>query len=151
MPRRTSNKTKELKGTAQPVRIRKKTKTDDRIPAPGVKLAKDVEAAYYQIASHLLKAGTIMDGDSALILSAAKCLVRLRKFEERLDSMEEVAIQTFKTGARQIAPEYTAMEKERNAFLVLCKELGIGPKAREGIRAFEEDTEEETDPFAIDG
>jgi len=146
--KKTSNKEKELKGTDQPVRKMGKIKSDDRIPKPSTSLTDQEQVAYNAIALHLLDAEAIRDIDAGILTRYAKSVCRLARFEKQLEEMEVEGIQTFQTGARQISPEYTLMEKEMKIYLGLCDLLGVGPKSREKIVAFQEDIDEGMpDPF----
>lgn len=59
-------------------------------------------------------------------------------------------IQTYKTGNRNVSPEFTIFTKTESRFLDYCSLLGISPKARHLMSGtFSKPAETEKDAFSI--
>lgn len=156
MPRKKkTDAEKKLSGTDQPVRLRGKVTGGANIPAPTRSMTEAESAIYYRVAQHLADRDAIMDVDADLIYQYAASAARMNRFLDQLKDTEGeggvIGIQTYASGARNIAPEYTLIEKELKILTTLGSELGIGVKSREKIEAFREQPDDEVDPFLVVG
>lgn len=149
MSGKKSSKQKELEGTDRPDRSGEIPSVDE-IPAPSKGFPREARPFYDLFAQHLLDNKALQNVDSIVLERAAKCALRLDKAEKEMDA--KGAIQTYKTGNRNISPEYTLFDKTEKRFLEYCSLLGISPKARHLMAgSFEKKKETKKDPFAMIG
>lgn len=80
----------------------------------------------------MVDAGVYAKFDDDIIMHAAKTLVLIAEAENLLT--ESGQIQSFKTGARQIAPEMANLRGLKTDFLKYVSALGLSPAARAKLK-----------------
>ena len=107
----------------------------DKPPTAPKFLLDSVAKKYYRtVCQHLIEHNALCKVDAYQVALYANALRRLEIYEEDLTRTD--AIQTFESGARQIDPAYTLVEKQTATVWKLAKELGLTNWGREKMDAF---------------
>lgn len=151
--KRKSDKEKRVQGTARPDRVKAvKVVSLSSMPQPAAWLEDDARVYYRQICKHLQEAGALHDIDSIMVSMCANALFQYARLAIILNRPSRKGraggvIQVFKTGARQVSPEFTALKEFAKQYQDFSKLLGLDPKSREALLAFTQEPEEERDPL----
>jgi phage terminase small subunit len=111
-------------------------------PTPPLALTEP-ETQFYTNVCKFLIANNAMDGiDIYQIIQITKCWGLYRYASDKLYDDPTELIQEFESGASNVGPWYTIMERERTAFDKLAKNFGLNQRAREALIAFKVDANE---------
>lgn len=91
----------------------------------------EIKAHYDKILESVKRTGRYNEADNVLIEHAALTLSLIEKANKELK--KSGMIQTFKTGAKQIAPEINNLRGLLADFRKYCDDLGLSPAARKSL------------------
>lgn len=94
---------------------------------------KSVSGIRKHIEGALIDLGLYETADDHLIELTALSLKLA--YDSYKDMAENGYAQTFKTGVRQVSPEYTVWSKSIEEYRRLARELGLSPKARQELQS----------------
>lgn len=143
---------KERAGTYRPDRHKTVAVTlADGMPPPPAYITSNARALelYREIVNFLSDNKALADIDTNLVALAASQGAIYEKFWKEFIGDPTMAVQVNLTsGLKSTTPEYKIMCDAEKKYFDACKELGIGPKARERMLAFlSPDTEGGGDPL----
>lgn len=147
-----SEAAKALAGTLKPSQVGRpksepKTKVAVTDAEPPAYLNDKGKMAFYALVKHLKKAESFWAIDVQLIGKAA---FWMQLWEEAVMDVIGNTVQTFPNGSQQISPQLQVLDKAETHVKKYYELLGIGPKAREALVAFQTNgSSEEQDPFAL--
>lgn len=151
--KRKTGKEKRIQGTARKDREKKtKVVSISELPDPATWLHKEAHEIYFEICRHLKKVKALHMIDGHVVSMAANALYQYGKMAIVVNRPSRKGraggpIQVFKSGARQISPELSAMKEFAKQYAEFSKVLGLDPKSREALLAFTEEEDEEKDPM----
>lgn len=143
--RKKNDTQKAVQGTARKdrtVKLNPVVKAD--VAKPG-EMTETERKVFDTIIEHLKENGTFKPVDVYPATQAARCIVMMEQASSLLQA--EGIIQTYKTGAKQIAAELSAYDKAFSMFQKLSTMLGLDPKAR-SLMGITTDNQEAVDPIA---
>ena len=163
--KRKAQKTKTVQGTARkdrqkakPKPVRKTTRkpkllTLNDLPEPAAWLEDEAKKHYLEICRHLKKVDSLFEIDTHIVSMAANALYHYGKMATIINRPPRKGraggvIQIYSNGTRQIAPEFTAMERFAKQYKEFSSSLGLDPKSRENLLAFTQEVEDEQDPIS---
>lgn len=124
-PRKTPTPHKEKSGTLVVLPL--------GFPDPPDDLKPGARACYYRIAEHIAEAKALFPIDSLIIAQAAYWLDLMKR---TLDQHGEDFISVYPNGTKQVSPYFTIIDKAEAHATKYFRLLGIGPKARQELLAF---------------
>lgn len=144
MPRRTSAKDKEKKGTARADRqVKPKIVMSSEYPSPVIPLSDSGIDFYNRICKHLHENGALLDADAFVITYAAQAADLAATHWVMMQA--EGTIQVFQNGARQVSPEWAVYRNAVADFMKHSRALGLDPRSRSDLKYFLENGESDSD------
>jgi len=108
-------------------------------------MSKEAKRIYRDIFRFINEADAGKAIDKYLVVQAAATLARIFQAEEAVAKNGPKV--RYKNGTENVSADYVILSRERKAFITLCRELGLSPKAREAIVAFAKAEEDESDIY----
>ena len=144
-----TNAEKELQGTLKPERKKtSKIATLKRIPKPSFELTAEAKRTFRQVVKIMIDEDVATALDVYAITNFAFWYHQLIEANNKI--MATGMVQTYKSGATAISGFFTAASKCDAIVQQYMKSLGLTPKHRELIAAFNDiEADKEEDPLAL--
>jgi P27 family predicted phage terminase small subunit len=124
--------------------------TQKRKPYSPVMFLNETETQFFEATIKLLKKNKSFELiDTYQLTQFAQCWGRYEFAQRQLHENPEELIQSFESGATNVGPYYSIMERERAMFDKLATKFGLNPKSREGLLAFKANSEDANKPKGI--
>ena len=149
MATKKTNTEKELQGTLKPERRKiSKLKTLKRIPKPSFELSPEAKKTFRAVCRIMMEENVATALDVYAITNFAFWFHQLIEANKKIKATGMV--QVYKSGATAISGFFTAAAKCDSIVQQYMKSLGLTPKHRELIAAFNDiEADKEEDPLAL--